>query len=231
MSEDQISQELIKTPVEPSNEPVAPHQNPAEWAKQVFAHLSGARADLTDLAREQNRLLIKAIDEGIELLKSTPSPDLRDWAQQGLEALNEARQNIAQLSEVPREELIETARDVAATQVNQVVETATEYAGAGAAALLKARSQWLDFVSRKNDDLTAAVKEDLKLDDNSAAAALADFSREVVSNYVEIQRRWLELAGQLPFIQAHSTPAAEAAPPAEPVPAPSPSPTAPETKE
>lgn len=203
-----MSEEMIKIPIEePSSKaeptPTAAPLNPVDWAREVFRHFGNARAELAALARQQNDLLLKAIDEGIELVKTTPSPDLDDWARQGLETLNAARQNIVQLAEVPPEQLIGAAKEIATSQVSQAVETATDYAGAGAAALIRARTEWLDFVGRKNQELAEKVREELHPDENSAAAALAEFSRQVVGNYVEIQKQWLELAEQLPFIKSH----------------------------
>lgn len=210
-----MSEEMIKIPIEePTSKaeptPTAAPLNPVDWAREVFRHFGNARAELTALARQQNDLLLKAIDEGIELVKTTPTPDLDEWARQSLETLGAARRNIVQLAQIPPDQLIGTAKEVAASQVSQAVETATDYAGAGAAALIKARTGWLDFVGRKNEELAETVREELKSDENSAAAALAEFSRQVVGNYVEIQKRWLELAEELPFIKSHLEPNQEA---------------------
>ncbi len=48
--------------------------------------------------------------------------------------------------------------------------------------------------------MIGAMKQTLKIDDASPAAALADFAEEAVNNYVEVQKRWLNLALQLPFL-------------------------------
>ena len=64
---------------------------------------------------------------------------------------------------------------------------------------MKARTQWLDFAAQQNAQVIKAVKEGLGLDESSPAAALADFAEQAVTNYVEVQKRWLDLATQLPF--------------------------------
>lgn len=174
-----------------------------EWARQVTNHLGQARQQFAELAAQQNQLLIRAIDEGIDLVRTAPTPDLRQIANEGLEALSEARQAVSSLAQLPPEQLLETAREVARTQATQAVETATDLAGAGAATLLEKGEQILGIIDQKNAQFVEAVKADLHLDEKSAAAALADFSRQLVSNYVEVQRKWMELAREAPFIKSH----------------------------
>jgi hypothetical protein len=67
---------------------------------------------------------------------------------------------------------------------------------------VKARTQWLDFAAEQNAQVVKAVKDGFNLADNSPAAALADFAQQAVTNYVEVQKRWLDLATQLPFMGA-----------------------------
>jgi len=76
---------------------------------------------------------------------------------------------------------------------------ASDYAGQGLEAFVKARTQWLDFAAQQNAQVIKSVKDGLNLDDNSPAAALADFAQQAVTNYVEVQKRWLDLATQLPL--------------------------------
>lgn len=208
------SEELAK-PAEsasPVDLPIDQPVNMREWAKQVTVHLGRAREQFAALAAQQNELLIKAIDEGIDLVRTAPTPDLRQIANEGLEALSEAKEVVAGLAQLPPEQLLETARTVATTQATQAVETATDLAGAGAATLIEKSEQWLEILDQKNAQFVEAVKEDLHLDEKSAAAALADFSRQVVSNYVDVQRKWMELARQIPFIKAHVDTEVESAP-------------------
>ena len=207
-------------------EPESPVDQPVDlkdWARQVTVHLGKARQQFAELAAQQNDLLIKAIDEGIDLVRTAPTPDLRQIANEGLEALSEAKQAVSSLAQLPPQQLLETAREVAKTQAAHAMETATELAGAGAANLIEKSEHWLDVLDQKNEQFVEAVKEDLHLDEKSAAAALADFSRQLVSNYVDVQRKWMELARQIPFIKSHvatevestpAQPAGQAEPPA-----------------
>jgi len=47
-----------------------------------------------------------------------------------------------------------------------------------------------------------ALKDGLNLQDNTPASALADFAEQAVANYVDVQKRWLDLATQLPYMGA-----------------------------
>lgn len=197
-----MGEEIIVT----TSEPERVTEHPVElkdWARQVSQHLGRARQQIAELAAQQNALLIKAIDEGIDLVRTAPTPDLRQIANEGLEALSEAKQVVSTLAQLPPEQLLETAREVAQTQATQAVESATELAGAGAANLIEKGERWLEIIDQKNVKFIDTVKEDLQLDEKSAAAALANFSRELVSGYVDVQRKWMELAREVPFIKSH----------------------------
>jgi len=188
-----------------------------EWAIQVSTHLGRARHQLAELAAQQNALITRAIDEGIDLVRTAPTPDLQRVASEGLEALETARKTLSSLAQLPTDQLVQVAK----SQAEVAVENATDLAGAGAAALLQASTRLLDQVEKKNDQLADSVRGELNLDENSAAAALVDFSRQLVSNYVEVQKRWIELGLQLPFIRSHVTaenkpPATEAGQPVSP---------------
>ncbi|MBK6795555.1 MAG: hypothetical protein IPG76_01805 [Acidobacteria bacterium] len=84
----------------------------------------------------------------------------------------------------------------------------SEYVGHGLETVIKAQEQWLDEAAKQNTKTIHAIKEALKLEETSGAAALADFAEQAVNNYFEVQKRWLELAIQLPFM--HSTTPKEA---------------------
>jgi hypothetical protein len=62
------------------------------------------------------------------------------------------------------------------------------------------RRGWLDFAAQQNAQVISVMKESLNIDDSSPVAALADFTQEAVNNYIEVQKRWLDLAMQLPFL-------------------------------
>lgn len=201
-----MSDELVKVSEEAGGPESAPDLK--QWASQVSVHLGRARHQLAELASQQNALIIKAIDEGIDLVRTAPTPDLRQLASEGLAALEEARQSIATLAQLPPEQLAEVAR----SQAGQAVDGAADLAGAGAAALLQAGTRLLDQVGRKNEEIADSVREEFQLDESSAAAALVDFSRQVVNNYVEVQKRWFELGLRIPFIRSHVDGEKESAP-------------------
>ena len=45
------------------------------------------------------------------------------------------------------------------------------------------------------------LKDNLNLDESSSATALTEFAQQAVTNYIEVQKRWLDLATNLPFLQ------------------------------
>ena len=195
-----MSEEMVQTSEESKEQP-AP-ESPADlraWADQVAAHLATARQQLASLAAEQNALIIRAIDEGIELVRTAPKPDPRQVTREGLAALEEARQTITTLAQLPAEQLVELAK----TQAVQAVGNATNLAGSGAAALLQAGTRLLDQVGKKSDELAVSVRNDPGLDDGSATAALVEFSRRLVHGYVAAQKGWIESGLRIPFIKSH----------------------------
>ena len=54
--------------------------------------------------------------------------------------------------------------------------------------------------AQQNAQVLNAMKEGLGIDESSPTAALAEFAQQTMTNYVEVQKRWLELATQLPFV-------------------------------
>ncbi len=65
--------------------------------------------------------------------------------------------------------------------------------------MVKMRKAWLEFAEEQNKQMVKAVKDGMKLDDSSAPAALADFAQATMKSYVEIQKRWLDMASQMPI--------------------------------
>lgn len=211
-----MSDELVRLSEDGASSETSSTSDLKEWAAQVSTHLGRARHQLAELAAQQNALISKAIDEGIDLVRTAPTPDLQRVASEGLEALEAARKTLSSLAQLPADQLVQVAK----SQAEQAVESATDLAGAGAAVLLQASTRLLDQVEKKNDQLADSVRGELNLDENSAAAALVDFSRQLVSNYVDVQKRWIELGLQIPFIRSHvavekEPPATAAVPPAD----------------
>ena len=57
----------------------APEANAAEWAQQVVEHLVDAQKRWIDLTAQQNALVLKAIEEGMEFYRTAPTPALAGW--------------------------------------------------------------------------------------------------------------------------------------------------------
>lgn len=159
-----------------------------QWADQLLNHLGKARHQMASLAAQQGELLSRAVNEGIELVRTAPTPELGRVASESLTMLEEARQTIASVAEQP---------------TRQVLESATDLAGAGAATALQTGRRWLDQLGKKNDEIANSVRADLNIDKGTAAAELVDFSQQVVSSYILLQKGLIELGLQIPFIRSH----------------------------
>lgn len=171
---------------------------PNDWAQTVLNQLVEAQKTWFENAAQQNALLVETVNKLSETRKSAPTEALSDWVKQGIENFIEAQKRWSEIAVRQSEQILETVRSNAdftdsdqkpnAAAANQTVET-----------LVKMRSAWLDFVTSQNDRLVNTMKNTLKIDDSSPAASLADFARQAVNNYVEVQKRWLNLAVQFPF--------------------------------
>ena len=62
------------------------------------------------------------------------------------------------------------------------------------------RTAWLDFANSQNTRTLDALKQGLNLDKDSPVNALADFAQNAMNSYVEIQKRWLDMATQIPLL-------------------------------
>jgi hypothetical protein len=164
---------------------------PTVWVEEMMESLTGAQKRWIDLASEQNALLLKAIAEGVNFYKSAPTPAFADWAKQGVEGIVEAQRRWADAASMQSKQF----------DFGEVRRTASDVTAKGLEAFVKARTQWLDFVVAQNAMTLKAMRDNLGLDDNSSATALADFAQQAVTNYVEVQKRWLDLAAQLPFFR------------------------------
>ena len=52
--------------------------NAAEWAQQVVEHLVTAQKKWIDLTAQQNAIVLKAIEEGMQFYRTAPTPALAD---------------------------------------------------------------------------------------------------------------------------------------------------------
>ena len=60
--------------------------------------------------------------------------------------------------------------------------------------LIEWRMEWLDLAGRGHGAMVEALKKTFRLEENSVPMVLADFSDQVVTSYIGVSKRWLELA-------------------------------------
>ena len=77
----------------------------------MIESLTEAQKRWIDIASEQNALVLKAVTEGVEFYKSAPTPELADWAKQGIEGIVEARKRWADIASKQSKEFIEAMRN------------------------------------------------------------------------------------------------------------------------
>src|SRR6185503_3634785 len=88
----------------------APEANAAEWAQQVVEHLVDAQKKWIDLTAQQNALVLKAIEEGMDFYRTAPTPALAGWARQGVESLVEAQRRWAEIASQQSTQLFDAIR-------------------------------------------------------------------------------------------------------------------------
>jgi len=116
----------------------APETNAADWAKQVVEHLVDAQKKWIDLTAQQNALVLKAIEEGMEFYRSAPTPALADWARQGVEGIVEAQKRWAEVASQQSRQLYDAIREGVGTTPSDLNRALSDYAGQGFEAVVKA---------------------------------------------------------------------------------------------
>ena len=183
----------------PSGAPKSDSPLPTEWAQKVLNQLVEAQKTWFEIASQQNALLLETVTKIMELTRSAPTTALSEWGRQGIEGFVEAQRRWSEIAVQQSEQILK------AVQSGASFSTPSKGPDRGAAqqgveALVKMRRGWLDFVAQQNAQIIGVMKESLNIDDSSPAAALADFTQEAVNNYIDVQKRWLDLAMQLPFL-------------------------------
>jgi hypothetical protein len=107
----------------------APQTNAAEWAKQVVEHLVEAQKNWIDLTAQQNALVLKAIEEGMEFYRTAPTPALADWARQGVEGIVEAQKRWAEIASQQSKQVFDAIREGFGGSPSDLSRAASEYAG------------------------------------------------------------------------------------------------------
>lgn len=171
---------------------------PADWARTVLDQLVEAQKAWFENASQQNALLLATVKKMSELRQNAPSAALSDWVKQGIEGFVEAQKSWSEITVRQSEQILKAVQSNHDSSDSDEKSTA-QTANRGIKSLVKMRAEWLDFVARQNAQVIDAMKDGLKIDDSSPASAFADFAQQAVNNYIEVQKRWLDLAIQIPF--------------------------------
>ena len=185
------------------NEAYTPANTASDWTRQVVDNLFEAEKSWIEMASQQNALVLRTMREVLALYRGAPNAAMGDWARQGLESFVEAQrkwvENITQqqasfLSDQRAEAERMQAAHSEAGVANPVspTEQPVEY-------LAQARRRWLDFAAQQNAQFLKAVREGMGLSESATASTVTDWSQQAVDNYVEVQKRWLNLATQWSF--------------------------------
>ncbi len=129
--------------------------------------------------------------------QNAPTDALSDWIRQGIEGFIEAQKRWSEIAVQQSKQILQAVQSN--TNFANSGDESSGGANQGIESLVKMRNSWLDFVTRQNNQLITAMKDTLKIDDSSPVSAMADFAQQAVNNYVEVQKRWLDLAMQMPF--------------------------------
>jgi hypothetical protein len=189
------NQENKKRTTAPENAQAATPTLPTDWAQTVLNQLVEAQKTWFEIASQQNALLLETVTQVMELTRSAPTTALSDWARQGIEGFVEAQRRWSEIAVQQSEQILKSVQSGASFSTSQKGAQTQ-----GLEALVKMRRDWLDFASQQNAQVISVMKESLNLDDSSPVAAFADFTQQAVNNYIEVQKRWLDLAMQLPFL-------------------------------
>lgn len=173
----------------------------ADYAQKVLDQLVEAQKTWFENAAHQNALLVETVNKMSAMRQNAPTDALSDWIKQGIEGFIEAQKRWSEIAVQQSEQILQ------ATQSNHDFSSddqpaSDKDANQGIQSLVKMRNAWLDFVTEQNSKLVNAMKDSLKIDDSSPIAAVADFAQQAVNNYVEVQKRWLDLATKTPFFGA-----------------------------
>jgi|GEM_PF-806558 len=168
---------------------------PTDWAQTVLNQLVEAQKTWFEIASQQNALLLETVTQVMELTRSAPTSALSDWARQGIEGFVEAQRRWSEIAVQQSEQILKSVQSGASFSPSKKGAQTR-----GMEALVKMRRDWLDFAAQQNAQVISVMKESLNLDDSSPVAAFADFTQQAVNNYIEVQKRWLDLAMQLPFL-------------------------------
>lgn len=175
-------------------------QMPDDWAKMVVNQLIEAQRMWLEMTTQQTAAIFKTVAEVMGMSENAPTDELGKWAKQGVESFIAAQRQWAEMAMRQSAQLMQSVQSGANFGgATDALGTAQGAAGKGLEMLVNMREAWLDFAEQQNKQMVKALKQNLKLDDSSPVAAFADFAQQTMASYVEIQKRWLDLATQMPF--------------------------------
>lgn len=200
---------VIETPVVSEEVPVA-EERPSytEWVKQVMGGLLEAEKKWFELASDQNALTLKAIREGVELYRTAPTLPMANWARRGVENFLEVQTKWLDSAIRQRNELLSQTQE-ATPEVEEVdeahpgeavdaVRRLPDFARQQLGNLVEARKRWLNFAEQQNTQFIQGLQEALGVKEPSTTASFAKWSQQMMENYFEVQKRWLDLVTRVP---------------------------------
>jgi hypothetical protein len=192
------------TEVNPNPRPVAAPGESAysDWARQFVEGLVEAERRCLELAATQNELLINAIQQGFEALRSAPTVGLGEWARQGLENFLETQRSWSGSFDQQRTQFFNNQFQPGSEMGPGLNMPTGQIAGLmtqPVELLADARVRWLEFAANQNAQVVEGVKKALGIREGTPASTYIDWSQDAVTSYVEFQKRWLELLTRFSF--------------------------------
>lgn len=193
-----------KTPVEPKTHLSIEDGVPAtdtptsytHWMRQVVEAMLDSEQKWLELATAQNELALKALKQGAEFIRTTPALPVTEGIRRSEERFMHAQQRWVDTTTHQRERMMrEMQRAEKETEGTPTpnFKTVVDFAREQIEGLIEARNRWLDFVAKQNDLFIQGIEETLSVKESTPAANRARLVEETVDNYVEVQKRLLNV--------------------------------------
>ena len=180
-------------------------QMPNDFAKMIVNQLIEAQRMWLEMTTQQTALIFKTVSDVMGMSENAPTEELAKMAKNGVTSFIEAQKYWAETAMQQSAQLMQTVQsNVSFGGGLDALGTAQTTAGKGVDILVNMRTAWLDFAEQQNKQIVKALKSNLNLDDSSPVSAIADFAQQTMSSYVEIQKRWLDMATQIPIFGSSS---------------------------
>lgn len=196
----------MTTKTKPSVEPKTHHEEevPAgemtptysQWMRQVIESMLDSEQKWLELAAEQNELTLKALKQGAEFFRTAPTPPITEWVRQGEERFMEAQRRWIDTTTRQRERMMremQKAEETAEGTPTPNFRSVTDFAREQVEGLVEARNRWLSFLGKQNALFVEGIQESLGIKETAPAANRAKLVEETVDNYVEVQKRLLNV--------------------------------------